>query len=50
MGTTLGLASTLRNTQQAPLTLDLRLGVSVEAPSEGVILLSTWTWPPRLAC
>ena len=48
VGTTLGLVLTLRNTQQAPLTLDLRLGVSVEAPSEGVILLSTWTWPPRL--
>ena len=48
VGTTLGLVLTLRNTQQAPLTLDLRLGAPVEAPSEGVIPLSTWTWPPRL--
>ena len=48
VGTTLGLVLTLRNTQQTPLTLDLRLGAPVEAPSEGVIPLSTWTWPPRL--
>ena len=39
---------TLRNTQQTPLTLDLRLGAPVESPREGVILLTTWTWPPRL--
>ena len=48
VGTTLGLVLTLRNTQQTPLTLDLRLGAPVESPSEGVIPLSTWTWPPRL--
>ena len=48
VGTTLGLVLTLRNTQQTPLMLDLRLGVPVEAPSEGVIPLSTWTWPSRL--
>ena len=48
MGTTLGLVLTLRNTQQTPLTLDLRLDMPIESPSEGVIPLSTWTWPPRL--
>ena len=48
VGTTLGLVLTLRNTQQAPLTLDLRLGAPVEPPNDGVIPLSTWTWPPRL--
>ena len=48
VGTTLGLVLTLRNTQQTPLTLDLRLGVPVESSREGVIPLSTWTWPPRL--
>ena len=48
VGTTLGLVLTLRNTQQTPLTLDLRLGAPVEPPGDGVIPLSTWTWPPRL--
>jgi hypothetical protein len=48
LGPTLGLVLTLRNTQQTPLTLDLRLGAPVESPREGVILLTTWTWPPRL--
>src|SRR5262249_55762795 len=48
LGPTLGLVLTLRNTQPAPLTLDLRLGAPLESPSPGVIALSTWTWPPRL--
>ena len=48
LGPTLGLVLTLRNTQHTPLTLDLRLGAPVEAPGDGVIPLSTWTWPPRL--
>ena len=48
VGTTLGLVLTLRNTQQVPLTLDLRLGTPAEPPAEGVIPLRTWTWPPRL--
>ena len=48
VGTTLGLVLTLRNTQPTPLTLDLRLGAPVETPGDGVIPLSTWTWPPRL--
>ena len=33
VGTTLGLVLTLRNTQQTPLTLDLRLGAPVEPPA-----------------
>jgi hypothetical protein len=49
VGTTLGLVLTLRNTQQTPLTLDLRIGAPLESPSDGVIPLSTWTWPPRLS-
>jgi hypothetical protein len=48
IGTTLGLVLTLRNTQQTPLTLDLRLGTPTEPPTEGVIALRTWTWPPDL--
>jgi hypothetical protein len=48
LGTTLGLVLTLRNTQPAPLTLDLRLGAPMEPPNEGVIPLSAWTWPPHL--
>ena len=48
LGTTLGLVLTLRNTQQAPLTLDLRLGAPMEPPNDGVILLSAWIWPPHL--
>jgi hypothetical protein len=48
VGTTLGLMLTIRNTQPAPLTLDLRLGVPGAAPSDQVIALSTWAWPPHL--
>ena len=48
LGTTLGLVLTVRNTQPTPLTLDLRLDMPSEAPSEGVMPLSTWTWPSRL--
>ena len=48
LGTTLGLVLTVRNTQPTPLTLDLRLDMPSEAPSERVMPLSTWSWPSRL--
>jgi len=48
LGTTVGLVLTVRNTQPTPLILDLRLDMPIEAPSEGVIPLSAWTWPSRL--
>jgi hypothetical protein len=48
VGPTLGGVLTVQNTQQTPLTLDLRLGAPLERPKEGVIPLSTWTWPPGL--
>ena len=35
VGTTLGLVLTLRNTQQTPLTLDLRLGAARGSPQRG---------------
>src|SRR5205807_8448005 len=47
LGQTLGLVLRLRSTQVTPLALDLRIG-SGETPPEGVVALSTWTWPPRL--
>jgi hypothetical protein len=47
LGQTPGLILQVRNTQPTPLALDLRIG-SRETPPEGVVALSTWTWPPRL--
>jgi hypothetical protein len=48
VGPTLGLVLTVRNTQQAPLLLDLRLGLPGDSPSDRALPLSTWTWPPYL--
>jgi hypothetical protein len=44
---TLALVLSLQNTQPTPLTLDLRVDVPVQ-PQEGLVALSTWTWPARL--
>ncbi len=48
-GHTLGLVVALQNTSAAPLTLDLRLGLTPDPlPVEGVAHVRTWAWPPRL--
>lgn len=47
-GSTMGLVVTLRNTQTTPLTLDVRVGLEQGTPTEGVVHLSTWTWPPKM--
>jgi hypothetical protein len=41
------LVLALQNTQPTPLTLDLRVDVPA-TPQDGLVALSTWTWPPRL--
>ncbi len=48
VGSMVGLTLTVRNTQTTPLTLDLRIGAPSEGAAEGMVALSTWTWPPRM--
>ena len=47
-GSTIGLVVTLRNTQTTPLTLDIRVGLEQGTTPDGVVRLSTWTWPPKV--
>ena len=47
-GSTIGLVLRLRNTQTTPLTLDVRVGLEQGTAAEGVVRLSTWTWPPKM--
>jgi hypothetical protein len=47
-GSMIGLVLRLRNTQTTPLTLDVRVGLEQGTPAEGVVRLSTWTWPPTM--
>ncbi len=47
-GATMGFVMTLHNTQTTPLTLDVRVGLEQGTAPEGVVRLSTWTWPPKM--
>jgi hypothetical protein len=47
VGSLVGMTLTVRNTQQQPLSLDLRIG-SADGISEGTVALGTWAWPPRM--
>jgi len=48
LGSRVGLVLTVRNTQTAPLALDVRIGAPVEDATGAALSLSTWTWPPHL--
>jgi hypothetical protein len=47
-GAIIGLTLRLRNTQPTPLTLDVRVGLEQGPAPDGVVRLSTWTWPPKM--
>jgi hypothetical protein len=43
-----GLRVLVENTQDVPLTLDIRVGASLAAPADPqTVVLGQWVWPPR---
>lgn len=47
-GSFVGMTFTVHNTQQAPLTLDIRVGDPTDMGMDGIVHLERWVWPPWL--